>query len=907
MVRCTIKLWLMMTLLAVGAFAAAPIDIPYKKFVLDNGLTVIVSEDHKAPIVAVNVWYHVGSKNEKPGKTGFAHLFEHLMFNGSEHFKGDYWQTLEKVGGTDMNGTTAEDRTNYFQNVPTTALDMTLWFESDRMGHMLGAINQASLDEQRGVVQNEKRQGDNRPYAKGYELMSKTCFPAGHPYSWQVIGSLEDLEAARLGDVQEWFKSYYGPANAVLSIAGDVDTSAVLAKVKANFGSIPSGPPVARYSAWIAKRSGTIRQRIQDRVPQTRITMVWNVPQWGTLDAARLDMAANVLGTGHSSRLYKRLVLKDQTVTGVSAYNDAMEIAGLFMITANVKEGVDPARVEKAIDEEMAEFLKSGPTEKELERERSRERANFIRGIERIGGFGGKSDKLAECETYAGNPEFYKTYFEWLAKMTAGDVREASRQWLSDGVYVQQTDPFPKYRATKSDVDRTTVPLAAEPADARFPGLARATLSSGLKVILAERHAVPIVQMQMMFDGGTVVDPTDLPGVARMTSYMLDEGTKSRKSEEISEELALLGAGFGSSAEPDYMRASISMLKENIDPTLELYADLILNPAFRAEDFQRCKKQLLSDVKQEKARPDAEGYRIAPRLMYGAGHPYGALVTEASIEKIGRDDLIAYHRESFKPGSATLIVVGDTTMAEITPKLEKAFKQWEGGTAPKKQAVAANGANGPAIYLIDKPQAPSSFILVGNLIAPENNPEEVAIQSMHEVIGGQFTSRINMNLREGKHWSYGAFTGFMDARAQRMFVAKTTVQTDKTSDSMVELMKELKDIRQSRPITEEEFAKVRTNKVRELGGTWETMGTVQSFISRAVNIGLPDDYYQKYPGMIREVTIERVRRAASDVIQPDKLVWVVVGDRAKIEKGLRALSEMGYGEVRVIDADGNRQ
>ena len=389
------------------------IDIPYKKFVLKNGLTVLVHEDHKAPIVAVNVWYHVGSKNEKPGKTGFAHLFEHLMFTGSENFKGSgdqkaFFETMERIGATDLNGTTSEDRTDYFENVPKNALDIALWLESDRMGHLLGAIDKTKLDVQRGVVQNEKRQGENEPYGVTRELLTKGTAPPGHPYSWTVIGSMEDLNAASLEDVQNWFKTYYGPANTVLVLAGDIDPETARQKAEQFFGDIPAGSPVAKYDKWIPHIAGTRRQSVSDRVPQARLYKVWNIPAYGEPETVYLDLAADVLSSGKSSRLYKRLVYDDQIATDVSAAVDGREISGQFMITATAKPGENLAMIEKAVDEEVANFLAKGPSAKELERAKAGKLAGFVRGIERIGGFGGKSDILAMNQTFRGDPEFYQ-------------------------------------------------------------------------------------------------------------------------------------------------------------------------------------------------------------------------------------------------------------------------------------------------------------------------------------------------------------------------------------------------------------------------------------------------------------------------------------------------------------------
>jgi zinc protease len=459
---------------------AAEIDIPYTKFVLDNGLRLIVHEDPKAPIVAVNVWYHVGSKNEKPGKTGFAHLFEHLMFNGSENYNNDYFKPFDRIGATDMNGTTNFDRTNYFQNVPTAALDVALWMESDRMGHLLGAIDQARLDEQRGVVQNEKRQGENRPYGKAFRLIVENTYPDGHPYSWSVIGSMEDLDAATLDDVHDWFETYYGAANAVISIAGDVNAEEIKQKVERFFGDIPSGPPVVRQQAWVAKRDSDHRLVLEDRVPQARIYKVWNVPEWKAPDTDYLGLVSDVLTSGKTSRLHKRLVYDEQVATNVRGYTYERELGSLFVVSATAQPGQDLAEVERLLDEEMARFIADGPTPEELARVKTQHRASFIRGIERIGGFGGKSDILARSEVYGGDPGFYKVQLKRQADATLDDLRGAARRWLSSGALVLEVKPFPEYTTVASGVDRSELPEPGPWPEVRFPELERAELSNGL-------------------------------------------------------------------------------------------------------------------------------------------------------------------------------------------------------------------------------------------------------------------------------------------------------------------------------------------------------------------------------------------------------------------------------------------
>jgi len=640
-------------LLCAAAFAqTAGIDIPFKKFVLDNGLTVIVHEDHKAPIVAVNIWYHVGSKNEKPGKTGFAHLFEHLMFGGSENFHGRYIDAMESVGATDLNGTTNNDRTNYFEDVPTSALDYTLWLESDRMGHLLGSFDQKTLDLQRGVVQNEKRQGENQPYGVTEQLITDNTYPAGHPYSWTVIGSMEDLNAASMSDVKEWFKTYYGPSNAVLVVAGDIDFNTAKEKVEKYFGDIPAGPPIGKQEAWVAKMAGTHRGTVQDRVPQARIYKIWNVPQYGTADADYLMLVGRCLAQGRVSRLYKRLVYDDQIATSVQATVDENEIGSQFLITATARRGQELSQVEKEVDEELARFLEGGPEPQELQRVKTEYAAGFIRGVDRIGGFGGKSDVLARGQAFLGDPGFYKAQLQRVQDASVQDLKSAARRWLSDGVYVLEVHPFPSYKTAAVSADRSKMPETGTPPELKLPKLERATLSNGLKVILAQRHEIPVVDFRLQLDAGYAADQFASPGTASLTAALLDGGTAKRTALQISEEAALLGAQLRANSGLDTSDVSLSALKSNLDPSLELYADVILHPSFPETDFRRQQKQQISAIQREKVSPQTMGLRVFPGLLYGAQHAYGNPLTgsgtEASVAKLTRDDLVKFHETWFK-------------------------------------------------------------------------------------------------------------------------------------------------------------------------------------------------------------------------------------------------------------------
>ena len=881
------------------------IDIPYQKFVLKNGLTLIVHEDHKAPVVAVNIWYHVGSKNEKFGKTGFAHLFEHLMFNGSEDYNDDYFKVMEKIGSTDLNGTTNNDRTNYFETVPVSALDLTLWMESDRMGHLLGAINQAKLDEQRGVVQNEKRQGENEPYSLSEELIATATYPKGHPYSWTVIGFMEDLAAATLDDVHEWFKTYYGAGNAVLCVAGNVNTNEVKEKVEKYFGDIPSGPPISKFQTYVAKMKGTIRQVAQDRVPQARLIKVWNVPEWGNKELAHLDLLSDILSSGKTSRFYKRLVYDEQIATSVNTYYSPGEIGSQFFIQADVKPGIEISKVEKAINEELEKILKSGPTEKELRKVKTQYFANFIRGIERIGGFGGKSDILAQNMVYGGSPDYYKTYNKYISETSAKDIIQSANKWLADGQYILEIHPYPDYSTVASNADRTKLPETGTPPEAKFPSLQKAELSNGMKIILAERKSIPVINFSLMFDAGFASDQFASPGTASMAMNMIDEGTKTRDALKLSEELQMLGANLNTGSNLDMSFVSLNSLKANIDASLNLFADVILNPSFPQKELDRLIKERIVAIQREKAQPIGVGLRVVPGLIFGKDHPYGKPFSgsgyEIDVTKLTKDDMNKFHSAWFKPNNATLVIVGDVTLDEIKPKLEKLFAGWKPGNVPKKNVVEVPLQQKQIIYLMDRPGSQSSIIFGAEVAPPNGDKDNIAIETMNDIIGGMFTSRINMNLREDKHWSYGSGSVIFNARVQRPYLYYGVVQTDKTKESITEMMKEISQYVGDKPATDAEVNQVKEQNSLSLPGGWETMASVTNSLINMVSFNLPENYYDTYASKITNLTTQEVVDAAKRVVKPNNLIWVIVGDKSKYESGIK---ELGL-EVKYLDGDGN--
>jgi zinc protease len=884
------------------------IDIPYQKHVLPNGLTVIIHEDHKAPVAAVNLWYHVGSKDEKPGRTGFAHLFEHLMFNGSENHNDEFFRPLEKAGATKVNGTTWLDRTNYFQNVPVSALDMILWLESDRMGHLLGAITQKKLDEQRGVVQNEKREGENQPYGKVDELVSASTYPAGHPYSWTTIGSMEDLNAASLADVKEWFSTWYGAANVVLVIAGDVQPAEILKKVEHYFGDIPAGPPLKRQQAWIAKMTGEHRATMQDRVPQALLRKVWNIPGMTERDFTLLDLYSDVLSSGKNSRLYKRLVYQEQIATSVSAGIGPFEIGSQFTVDAMVKPGADLATVEKVVDEELARLLREGPTQAELDRIKTVRYAGMVRGLERVDGFGGKSHVLAESAVFGGSPDFYKQRLRWAQQATTADLKAAAQRWLSDGVFVLHVTPIPELTAAKTGADRRKLPAVGPSPDLKLPALQRDVLSNGLKLALAERHNAPVVQMNLVVDAGLSADTPEQAGTAKLALNMLDEGTAKRDSLEISRRAEELGAGLSTGNIQDTSYINLSAIKSKLDESVELFSDVILNPSFPEKDFARLKAIRLAEIQQERTQPDGIAFRLYRRLVFGAGHAYSNAGsgngTEATVGALTTDKLRAFHRSWVRPDNATLLIAGDTTLAEVKPLLEKHLGKWRAPAEalPRKNVAPVELQKKPRVFLIHRTGSEQSTIVAAHAAPPKSDPDDIAMQAADFSLGGSFTGRVNMNLREDKHWAYGAYTGMPDARGPRPYYAQASVQTDKTAEAMVELRKELSDVVGKRPLNEAELEQARKGMVLSLPGSAETTPEIAGFFVNILTFGLPDSYYNELIAKVRGLTLAQANAALKKYVHPEALTWVVVGDLARIEGPVRKLK---FGEVTILDVDGN--
>jgi len=898
----------------------AAVDIPYESFTLDNGLTTIVHTDRKSPVVGVTVYYRVGSKHEPRGRTGFAHLFEHLMFTGSENVE-NFDVPLEAAGSTSTNGSTSEDRTNYVETVPTGALDLALFMESDRMGYLLGAVDQEKLDRQRGVVQNEKRQGDNQPYGLVRYKLSEGLLPVGHPYRHSTIGSMADLNAASLPDVHKWFVDHYGPNNVVLALAGDIDAATARPMVERWFGAIGRGPEVAQPQAEPVTLAAPVREEMTDQVPVTLIIRAWTGPELTHPDAVPLAAGLHVLGGLASSRLDNVLVRDEQLAVAVSAGASQQEQLGTLMAQMEVRPGVDPAVAEARFDQVIAELLAEGPTQDELTRAATEIVSSQIGALELVGGFGGKGATLAEGLLYTGDPAHYKKELEQLATLTPEQVREALQRWLGRPAYTlsvvpgERTEdgallggwgdegsvPPPEPDAREPiTVERSGAPRQAPEVlpvgEVQFPTVERATLSNGIEVALARRTAIPKLTLAMTFDAGTAADGASRAGTQSLMMEMLEEGTTSRTAVQIAEEQERLGASIGTGTSTDTSSVTLTALNVNLAPSLALMADIVRNPAFAPEEVARVKNQRLAEISQEQASPVGLAGRALGPLIYGEGHPYGSVGASgkpAVIEALTPEALATEHRRWLRPDLASITVVGDVEMAQLLPALEQAFGDWQAPAAspPTKNLAAATTPAQARLVVINRPGSPQSVLMLGRRLPLQGTTAGTeALDLANEVIGNGFLSRLNMNLREEKGWTYGIRSSLPGVRGPRSFYVMTPVQTDRTADSIRLILEEMRAFPQTRGVNETELQRVTEGNIRGMPNRFQTNAQVLGALLENQRLGRPDDYFEQLPAIYRSLDAGAIDAAAAQYLQPEDMVIVVVGDRAAIDDQLSGLN-----------------
>jgi zinc protease len=893
---------------AQQAAGAVP-RVEFEKFTLPNGLQVIFHVDRKLPVVHVNQWYHVGSKNERAGRSGFAHLFEHMMFQGSKNANKEYFEYVEAAGANLMeggvNGTTSHDRTNYFATVPSGNLENLLWVESDRLATLPEALTEQNLNNQRDVVKNERRQGlENQPYGRAYKLMFETMYPSRHPYANDVIGTHEDLTAASLDDVRDFFRTYYTPNNLSLVIAGDFDPKQARALVEKYFGTIAPGPPLDRPVKGVPALNGEKIIEVSDRVPQERTYFAWHSPAFFDAGDAELNLAATILTDGLSARLNRALIYDRQLASNVSASQNGQQLTGQFFLWATARPGVSLSEVERTVDAEIARLAKEGPTAAELDRAKTKWEFNFITGLERIGGFGGKSDLLNQYNTFLGDPNKFEADVARFRGATAEGVRAAVDRWLNTRNRVLvRFHPEQSGRPLDIAVDRTKEPPLGGDKSFNAPEVKTAKLENGLEVLVVNRPELPKVAARLVTRAGSVADPAPQAGLASLTARVMRRGTRTRNAIEIDSQLGDLGTSLSSGAGRESASLGLEVLKRNLGPALGVMADVARNPSFPAEEFDREKKLLLDALAQQANNPNAVANRVAFMLAFGADHPYGrpSAGLPSTIQPISRTDLTRFHETYWKPGSSALVMVGDVTLEEATALARQHFGQWTGGAAAGANIPAAKPMGPGKVFLIDR-QGAAQTVVAHVLPAPQRKtPDYYALRLADAVYGGGFGTRLNLNLREEKGYSYGVFSNPALFDRGGAWIASGGVQTDKTKESVTEFVRELKFLAGEKPITEKELTSARLGRVRGYAQQFESLGRVAEQVVALWVAGLPMTELQREPEGLTRATLAEVNAAAQKYAVPAGTTLLLVGDLSKIGAGVR---ELNLGEVVILDVEG---
>jgi zinc protease len=883
--------------------------IEFETYLLKNGLRVILHHDRKLPVVHVNLWYHVGSKNEEEGKTGFAHLFEHMMFEGSKNVKGSFVSFMERAGANisqgGINGTTNFDRTNYFETVPAGSLPLVLWAESDRMGYLLDAVNQENLDNQREVVKNERRQSmDNVPYGTAVEVIFQNLFPKGHPYSWHIIGSMRDLENATLGDVHQFFRTYYTPNNCVLAIAGEFDDAEARKLVEEHFGSLPPGPPLKRQKKWEVSLPTEPRIEVYDRVPQERLYLAWPGVAYFEKDDAALDLLTTLLAEGKNSRLYRRLVYDEQVASDVSAFNYSLEIAGLVGVVATARPGVELSRLERMIDEEISRVAKEGPTKEELERLLAGQEYEFISGLERIGGFGGKADRLAMYQTFLGAPDRFQEDYDRYQRIKVKDLKFVAKKYLLAPRLAISYLPEASQPVDRVEPDRSHSPGLQPTPSFHLPPVATSTLANGLKLLVVERREIPKVAAALLVKRGASAEPPERCGLASMTADMLEEGTATRTSLQIEAELDRLGSHLSAGGSREWSVVALDCLKKHLPESFDLMADVVLHPSFPSEELERLRKQRLDSILQERVNGAAIAGKAVRKALFGRTHPYGWPVggEESSIRELQQPELERFYLRHYAPQESALIVVGDVSLEEVEGAADRVVGGW---TVDSFGDVKVDPVAPPSrkTYFVDRPGAAQSELRVAMLAPPRATSDYHVLEVLNTVLGGGFSGRLNLNLREDKGYTYGAFTSIRYGIVQSVLLSSAPVESSVTKEAILEMLREIEDLqRWRRPVTAEELAHAKENLVRGFAQRFETLSQIAGELAELEGYGRDPDELREYTEGVESVTLGALEQAARKYIASENSILVVVGDKAKVAEDLLSLD---FGPVARLDADGN--
>jgi zinc protease len=918
---------LAITVLLAGlcnAVSAAPVtSLPVEKYRLANGLEVILLEQRNMPVVAVNIWYHVGPANEAPGLTGFAHLFEHMMFAGSKHVpRGQADKLLEGAGGVDSNGTTDFDRTNYYDTVPSNQLELALWIHADRMGYLLDVLDQTALSNQQDVVRNERRETvENQPYGIVQERLYQALFPKGHPYHGVVIGSHADIQNARLKDVRDFFSRYYGPNNATIVIAGDIDKARVKVLVEKYFGSFKRGPEVVRPQLALPVIRSEKRLVVKDRVELPRVMMAWLTAPAFTPGDAELSVAAQILGGGKSSRLYKALVYDRQIAQDVSASQASYQLGSVFSLDVTARSGITAQQVEAAMDAELESLRSNPPSEKELERARNTLETAMLLSIEKLGG-DGLANQLNQYNHYLGDPTYLGRDLERLRAVSGAGVQRAIQEFLGRQARVVvhgvpgKPELGPEVRATKvplrdgrapsgnaEEAWRQSAPAAGPAPAITIPQGQSFTLPNGLTVIHHQNDAVPMVSAALVVRAGSGANPLERPGLSGFTAQMLQEGTTSRSALQVADDIAQLGARLDVNSSADASRAMVVALKDKAGAAMEILADIVQRPAFPEAEIERQRADRLGEITQQLDDAPTVASMVSAAALFGPRHPYGypELGSRTAVQATTRADLSGFWQQHYRPHNAALVLTGDLSREEAEQLAHTHFGAWQGASLPA--AAAAPSAAVPAaarVIVVDKPGAPQTALRMTGPGMARTSPDYPAFEVMNAAFGGLFTSRLNNRLREQKGYTYGMFSWQVPRRQAGYVVLAGSVRTDVTGAAVVETLNEVKGmLARDLPAQELDFA--RNSQVLSLPGLFDTNQTIAESLAGTFVYGLPLDYYSTLPAQFAAVDAHQVREMAQRYLDPAQLKLIAVGDRKKI---VPQLARLKLGKTELRDPEG---
>ena len=880
--------------------------IDYTKIVLSNGLEVILHEDHSIPIAAVNVWYHVGSKDEQTGKTGFAHLFEHLMFEGSQHHNSSYFAPLQKIGAS-LNGSTNPDRTNYWEDVPANYLELALWLESDRMGFLLEALDAERLDVQRDVVKNERRQSyENRPYGMTRFQMQPRLFPAPHPYGWLTIGSPEDLDNADIEDVKGFYRKFYSPSNASLAIAGDFDLRNAEKLVQKYFGGLSPAAPVIRVQRQASALAGPVDIAMSDNVELERLTIAWpGVPRMHG-DEAALSVLAEVLSGGRSSRLIRSIVYQKEMAQSVYAFSMAAEIAGEFDIDITVSPGVEKELVEETLNKELYDFSSGGPTEDELKGAKTRILSYYTRSLERLGGFGGRADRLNAYNTYTGDPGEINRVLEKYDAVTTQDVKRVCAQYLNSKRVAIWVSPEKSYYSTASSLDRDKAPKGKKAVTFEPPIPQRSTLSSGTGVLSIHRSQLPLVAVGLVIPAGSTADKPDMPGIGFLAGNALMEGTQKLGRDDFAEAFESMGSHLAIQTGREHTVLAYGCMKEHWQSALSLLVEVLREPGFPVDGVARVLRDHNTALKRIADDPVSISERLVRSRLFGSGTPYGHPIsgTEESVARIQQDDLVSFHRSGALAGidQMTLIVVGDVREEEILEVADPIFVSEPTRLREQHTEQLKATPNDSTIWLVDKPGAAQSVIRMASALPLSRlHSDYGAMVVANYILGGDFSSRLNMNLREDKGYTYGYRSSIDWYKAGAAMIVGGSVHSAATTSALNETLKELTDLLDSRLISAKELSDAQASLVRGFPASFETSGHIAGRLEDLVSYGLGDDEFRDAVQVIKDLSLSDVRRVVEACLSPVPDVITVVGDRNVIESDLTTL---GWNVV-IVDYAGN--